>query len=168
MTAWWKGLISSFRYACEGVGFALRTQRNMRIHFLSGFSLIVLMLILPFTFVQLAMLFACMALVICMELMNTAVEQMIDLVQPSPHPLAKAAKDTAAAAVLVAAVFAVCTGGLIVIPVWLELHTEAETVWKWMVTSVPGILFLVGNGYVMMHQLAWFQAKYEPKQEDSN
>lgn len=100
----------TFRYAAEGVIYALHTQVNMRIHVVAALLVTVAGLCLRIS--RLDWLFVCvaMALVIVSELINTAVEAVVDLVSPDIHPLAKAAKDTAAGAVLLAAVFAVIIG----------------------------------------------------------
>ncbi|WP_179032942.1 diacylglycerol kinase family protein [Paenibacillus kribbensis] len=100
----------TFRYAAEGVFYALRTQVNMRIHV--AVALLVIIAGLGLRISRLDWLFVCvaMALVIVAELVNTAVEAAVDLISPDIHPLAKAAKDTAAGAVLLAAVFAVIIG----------------------------------------------------------
>ncbi|MEC0181433.1 diacylglycerol kinase family protein [Paenibacillus peoriae] len=100
----------TFRYAAEGMIYALRTQVNMRIHVVVALLVIIAGLYLRIS--RLDWLFVCvaMALVIVAELINTAVEAAVDLISPDIHPLAKAAKDTAAGAVLLAAVFAVIIG----------------------------------------------------------
>lgn len=100
----------TLRYAAEGVIYALRTQINMRIHAVVALLVIVAGLTLRIS--RLDWLFVCMAIAIVMvaELINTAVEAAVDLISPDIHPLAKAAKDTAAGAVLLAAVFAVIIG----------------------------------------------------------
>ncbi|EHS56980.1 diacylglycerol kinase family protein [Paenibacillus sp. Aloe-11] len=100
----------TFRYAAEGVFYALRTQVNMRIHVVV--ALLVIIAGLGLRISRLDWLFVCvaMALVIVAELVNTAVEAAVDLISPDINPLAKAAKDTAAGAVLLAAVFAVIIG----------------------------------------------------------
>ncbi|KAF6636359.1 diacylglycerol kinase family protein [Paenibacillus sp. EKM208P] len=100
----------TFRYAAEGVMYALRTQVNMRIHVAVALLVIVAGLTLHIS--RLDWLFVCVAIVIVIvaELFNTAVEAAVDLISPDIHPLAKAAKDTAAGAVLLAAVFAVIIG----------------------------------------------------------
>ncbi|MDP5273098.1 diacylglycerol kinase family protein [Chengkuizengella axinellae] len=106
MTRWFQ----SFRYAYEGLVYAYSTQKNMRFHFFAG--VIALMLALYFELSYLEVLFICLVtcLVIVMELLNTAIEKTIDLTTQEVHPLAKIAKDVAAAAVLVTAVFAVIVG----------------------------------------------------------
>lgn len=101
---------ASFRWAAEGVRNAIRTEANMRFHALAALAAVLLGLALrlgpdEWLWVALAIAFVWSA-----ELVNTAVERLVDLVSPERQPLAKAAKDTAAGAVLVAAVFAVVVG----------------------------------------------------------
>lgn len=109
-----KSLVRSFGYALRGLYRAARTERNLRIHivfmaYMYGFLLMPDWFVL--TSVQWALLFLASALVVAAELINTAVEALVDLVtQGGNHPLAAVAKDTAAAAVLVCALFAVGVG----------------------------------------------------------
>ncbi|TKH42191.1 diacylglycerol kinase family protein [Paenibacillus sp. FSL R10-2782] len=100
----------TFRYAAEGVMYALRTQINMRIHVVMAFLVIAAGLSLRISRLDWLFVSMAIAMVIVAELINTAVEAAIDLISPDIHPLAKAAKDTAAGAVLLAAVFAVIIG----------------------------------------------------------
>ncbi|MFK4300744.1 MULTISPECIES: diacylglycerol kinase family protein [unclassified Paenibacillus] len=100
----------TFRYAAEGVMYALRTQINMRIHVVLAFLVIAAGLSLRISRLDWLFVSVAIAMVIVAELINTAVEAAIDLISPDIHPLAKAAKDTAAGAVLLAAVFAVIIG----------------------------------------------------------
>ncbi|MBR2563559.1 MAG: diacylglycerol kinase family protein [Paenibacillus sp.] len=99
-----------FLNALEGIVYSLRTQRNVRVH--TGVA--ILMCAAGFFFhisrTDWMFVLAAVFLVLITELMNTAVEAAVDLAQPNIHPLAKAAKDTAAGAVLLAAVFAVIVG----------------------------------------------------------
>jgi undecaprenol kinase/diacylglycerol kinase (ATP) len=100
----------SFRFAYEGLKYALSTQQNMQFHFSA--ALIALMLGLLFELPKTEILFIMLSatLVIVCELVNTAVEKTVDLAMPEHHPIAKIAKDVAAAAVLVSAVFAAVVG----------------------------------------------------------
>ena len=109
-----KALLRSFGYAFRGLYRATRSERNLRIHivfmaYMYGF------LLLPdwfsVTAVQWAVLLLANALVVAAELFNTAIEAMVNLVtQGRYHQLAAVAKDTAAGAVLVCALFAVAVG----------------------------------------------------------
>ncbi|MDO3678198.1 diacylglycerol kinase family protein [Paenibacillus ehimensis] len=103
----------SFRYAYEGVKYALATQRNMKFHFFA--ALVILALALFFGLPKTDILFILLAvtLMIVTELINTAVEKAVDLAMPDLHPLAKIAKDVAAASVLVTAAFAAVTGMIV-------------------------------------------------------
>ncbi|QKI82715.1 diacylglycerol kinase family protein [Kroppenstedtia eburnea] len=103
-------LLASFRYALEGLKYTLVTQQNMRIHFLAALGVLLFSLWLPLTKVEVLILFVCILLVIVAELINTAVEAVIDLVTRDFHPLAKVAKDVAAGAVLLSAGMAVVVG----------------------------------------------------------
>jgi diacylglycerol kinase (ATP) len=106
-------IFQSFNYAIEGVIHALRTQRNMRIHFAIAFGVLVVALIYDVTRLELIALLIAIAFVLIAEMVNTAVEATIDLSTPSFDPLAKIAKDLAAGAVLIASVNAVAVGYLV-------------------------------------------------------
>ena len=105
------GLGRSFRWAARGFWSCLRRERNLRIHLTAACWALWLCWALKLGRLQLAVLMLSSALVISSELVNTAIERLTDLAcQRKWHPLAKAAKDTAAAAVLIAAAFAVGIG----------------------------------------------------------
>ena len=106
-------VFQSFNYAFEGVIHALRTQRNMRIHFAIAAAVLVLAFVYDVTRLELIALMIAIAFVLIAEMVNTAVEATIDLSTPSFDPLAKIAKDLAAGAVLIAAVNAVAVGYLV-------------------------------------------------------
>jgi diacylglycerol kinase (ATP) len=106
-------VFQSFNYALEGVIHALRTQRNMRIHFAIAAGVLVLAFIYDVTRIELIALMIAIAFVLIAEMVNTAVEATIDLSTPSFDPLAKIAKDLVAGAVLIAAVNAVAVGYLV-------------------------------------------------------
>ncbi|MDY0340414.1 MAG: diacylglycerol kinase [Coriobacteriia bacterium] len=108
-----RSLLWSFNYAIEGIVYALRTQRNMRLHMTA--ALLVLGGSLFFRISRLefiAILFA-IVFVIVSELMNTAIEAAVDVATQSFDPIAKVAKDVAAGAVFVAAVNAVVVGYIV-------------------------------------------------------
>jgi diacylglycerol kinase (ATP) len=106
-------VFQSFNYAIEGVIHALRTQRNMRIHFAAAGGVLVLAFIYNVTRIELIALLIAIAFVLIAEMVNTAVEATIDLSTPSFDPLAKIAKDLAAGAVLIAAINAIAVGYLV-------------------------------------------------------
>ncbi|MCU0549325.1 MAG: diacylglycerol kinase family protein [Leptolyngbya sp. Prado105] len=117
-------LFTSFRYAWMGVSYAFLTQRNFRIHVCLGSIAIGFGLLLRASVVELAVIGLTIGLVLAMELLNTAIESVVDLsVKQTYHELAKIAKDCAAAAVLVSAIAAVLVAGCILFPkLWLVLQ----------------------------------------------
>ena len=108
-----KSLIKSFGYAFSGIFEALRYERNMRIHFVCMIYMYSFLFVYDFfeiTRTQLAVIFLANMAVVAAELINTAVERTVDLASEEYTENGKVAKDTAAGAVLVCAIFAVATG----------------------------------------------------------
>lgn len=106
----------SFSYAIEGIIYTLKTQPNMRIHV----SVALLTLIVGFLFKISSSEWLALVIVIgfvfMLEIINTAIETLVDLYTEEYHDLAKIAKDTAAGAVMVAAFMSVCVGLIIFLP----------------------------------------------------
>lgn len=116
------GRIKSFQYAFEGWLYVLRTQENAWIHAVVSVAVFAMGLWLRISRQEWAILVLTMAAVWMAEFMNTALEAVVDKVSPDFHPLAKIAKDVAAAAVLVGAVAAVLIGLLIMgPPLWARI-----------------------------------------------
>ncbi len=109
-------LIRSFGYAFEGIINTVKGERNMKIH--CGFMLAVVVcgFIFRLTYTEWLICLALFGLVTSLELVNTAVEAVVDLVTEERKPLAKKAKDAAAGAVLVSAIFAAIIGLIIFVP----------------------------------------------------
>jgi diacylglycerol kinase len=103
----------SFRYAYEGIKYALDTQGNMKFHFFVAFLVLLAALFFRLNKTDILFILLAVTLMIVTELINTAVEKAVDLAMPEQHPLAKIAKDVAAASVLVSAVFAVVVGMIV-------------------------------------------------------
>lgn len=115
-------LIKSFGFAFEGFSAAFRKGRNFRIQVTSGTVAIILGIFLKISSSEWLDLFLIISLVLILELVNTAVEELIDLVSPQIQEKAKIAKDVSAAAVLVASVGALSIGFAIFIPKLLLFH----------------------------------------------
>lgn len=112
----------SFRYAWAGISYAFRTQRNFRLHTVIASLAVILGVGLGVSLTELAIVALTCALVMVLELLNTALESVVDLtVQQNYHELAKIAKDCAAGAVLVAAIASILVAGLILLPPLLTL-----------------------------------------------
>lgn len=110
-------LPASFRYAAQGLVYGFRSQRNFRIHVITGSLVFALGLWLQLPTAQLAVLVLTVAAVLVLELINTATEAVVDLaIGRQFHPLARIAKDCAAAAVLVAALASLLIAVLLLAP----------------------------------------------------
>ena len=106
----------SFQYAFEGWLYVLRTQHNAWIHAIISVAVLALGLWLQIPLRDWAVIILAMMAVWMGEFMNTALEAIVDMTMPDVHPLAKIAKDVAAAAVLVGAIGAVLIGLLLLGP----------------------------------------------------
>lgn len=110
-------LFVSFKYAWSGITYAFKTQRNFRIHVIIGTLAICLGVFLHLRAVEIAVIGLTSGLVLVMELLNTAIESVVDLaVNQTYHELAKIAKDCAAGAVLVSALAAVLVALVLLVP----------------------------------------------------
>jgi diacylglycerol kinase (ATP) len=107
------GVVNSLNYAFEGVIYVVRTQRNMRIHFAVALAVLILGVVLGASRFEMLALMLAVTLVLVAEMINTALEQAIDVATSSFDPVARAAKDVAAGAVLVASVAAAFIGYLV-------------------------------------------------------
>jgi diacylglycerol kinase (ATP) len=110
-------LPASFRYAAQGLAYGFASQRNFRIHVITGALVFLLGLWLRLSLDRLAVLVLTVAAVLVLELLNTATEAVVDLaIGRQFHPLARIAKDCAAAAVLVAALSSMMIALLLLVP----------------------------------------------------
>jgi len=116
-------LLVSFKYAWAGVSYAFQTQRNFRVHVIIGSLAVGLALFLKLSSVEIAVVGLTIGAVLAMELLNTAIESVVDLtVKQTYHELARIAKDCAAAAVLISALVAILVAGFLILPkLWLYL-----------------------------------------------
>ena len=107
-------LRKSFVYAFRGIAFCIRYERNMRIHIAATVYMMYFALrFYDFTRTELIVLILTCAMVITLEIVNTAIEVLTDKASPRYSTLAKIAKDTAAGAVLVASTAAIVIGGIL-------------------------------------------------------
>ncbi|MGF1491101.1 MAG: diacylglycerol kinase family protein [Microcoleaceae cyanobacterium] len=120
-----QSLFKSFKYAWDGVSYAFRTQRNFRIHTVVGFLAIGLSILLHLSAVKMAVIGLTIGAVMAVELLNTAIESIVDLsVGQFYHDLAKIAKDCAAGAVLIFALAAVLVGSVLILPpLWIAVQS---------------------------------------------
>ena len=111
-----KKLFRSFGHALRGVNRLLSTEQNARIHF--GAMLLVFALALAFrvNHIEAAVLFFAVVLVFALEIINTAIEKMLDLLHPQQHEVVGKVKDALAGAVLISAVIALVVACLVFYP----------------------------------------------------
>lgn len=108
--------MKSFVFAFKGLAYAYKTQLNFRIHCFFTVAAVVLGLYAQLNFSEWLWISLAIALVIILELINTAIEVLVDLVSPEQNLKAGSIKDLSAAAVLVAGLFALVVGLIIFVP----------------------------------------------------
>jgi len=117
-----RNMLEAFRFAFAGLWYTLCTQRNMRIHLAIVGAVITLGFYLRLPAEQWAILVLTSGMVFIIEMTNTVIENLVDLVCPDYHPSAKIVKDVMAGAVVVAAMIAVVIGVLILgPPLWAKI-----------------------------------------------
>ena len=107
-----------FVHAFRGILATYRSERNFKIHLGCSILVVAMGIGFPLSGAEWRWVAACIALVFSLELLNTAIEAIIDLLSPTYHPLAKKAKDAAAGAVLIGAVFSLIVAASIFLPKW--------------------------------------------------
>ncbi len=100
----------SFYYAFSGLRHTWKTQRNFRLHVLTGILILSAAFLLRLSYVEILLIGSAIFSVLVMELINTALETAVDMVTRDFHPLAFIAKNVGAAAVLLAALYALLVG----------------------------------------------------------
>ena len=114
-------LRQAFGWAFSGVAYVIRTQRNMRIHLVVAVLAVALGLILHLNVLEWVAVLVCIALVWGTEMLNTAIEVLVDLVTPDYHEKAKAAKDIAAGVTLIFVILSVVVGLIVYTQALLRL-----------------------------------------------
>ena len=109
-------LAKSFGYAIAGIFTGITKERNMKIHLMAAILVVAAGFLLQISITEWCVCLILFGLVMALELVNTAVEAVVDLVTEERKPLAKIAKDTAAGAVLIAAMMAAMIGCMIFLP----------------------------------------------------
>jgi diacylglycerol kinase len=111
-----KSRLASFKFAFRGLHSLIREEHNSRIHLLAAALAIVIGFILSISLTEWALLIIAIGIVFLTELLNTSLEELADVIDPELNERIMKAKDYAAAAVLISALIAIVTGGLIFIP----------------------------------------------------
>lgn len=116
-----KNVISSFKYAFQGMFSALKTERNLKIHVTIMILVIIAGIVLKISKIEWIICIILFGLVIGGEMLNSAIETVVDIAMPDINPKAKFAKDTAAGAVLVLAIASAIIGFMIFGPKLIAL-----------------------------------------------
>ena len=116
MLRFYKAFVQGFRYAIAGLIYTLRTQRNMRVHVLMACLACMISGWLKLQPTEWAILFLTLALVMALEMVNTALETTLNLISEDFHPQIKIGKDVAAGAVFIVAIFALGVGAALWLP----------------------------------------------------
>lgn len=111
-----KRLVNSFKYAFTGIKTAYLSEQNLRIHTFIAVLVIICGFLLRISYIEWLVCLILVGLVLMAEFFNTSIEYVVDLVSPDFHPLAKMAKDTASAGVLMMAIVSSIIGMIIFIP----------------------------------------------------
>lgn len=108
----------SFRFAAQGIAAAVRKEQNIRFHILAAVVVAISGWLTGLTETEWLIVILLIGGMMALELVNTAIERVVDLASPAVHPLAKQAKDMAAGAVLVFAAASAIIGLLLFLPKW--------------------------------------------------
>ena len=119
-----KKLSNSFKYAAQGVISAYKDEQNLRIHTIVAILVIIFGFILRIPKIEFIICIILIGLVFLAEFVNTAIENLVDLVTLEKNPYAKVAKDTAAAGVLVFTCFSAIIGLIIFVPKIIDFIGE--------------------------------------------
>ena len=111
-----KRLAYSFKYAFQGIKQSYKGEQNLKIHTFIAILVIIFGFFLKISYLEWLVCLVLIGLVIMAEFFNTAIEYVVDLASPKIHPLAKAAKDTASAGVLMMAIISAIIGLIIFVP----------------------------------------------------
>ncbi|MCA9554443.1 MAG: diacylglycerol kinase [Myxococcales bacterium] len=165
-------MLASFSYAIDGVLRTLCTQRNMKIHWVSGTAVMLVGMALNLDLASRASVMFCVFLVLSMEVLNTALEAFVDLHAKQYAHHAMVAKDAAAAAVLVLAIGAMVVLADVLLHSWRMVASSGEAIVRTVALglpllvveavvlsirrSVPVIASLTVLAVLALSTLAWF------------
>ncbi len=108
--------LRSFRYALRGIWYAFRHEHNLQVEVVFAVLVFLLAFLFRLSPTEKAILFITVSIVLALELLNTAVERLVDMTKPRVHPYAKVVKDITAGAVLLSALFSVLVGLILFLP----------------------------------------------------
>lgn len=113
--------IKAFGYSFDGLKYAYKYEQSMAIHFFVAATVVIAGIVVGLSLIEWLFVLMLMGFVMATELVNTSLEAVVDLISPEFHPLAKIAKDTASAAVLVFSSVAFVAGLILFVPKFINL-----------------------------------------------
>ncbi len=116
MIKFWKDRIRSFGFATEGLKYLFSNEGNAKVHLMAVALVTAAGFVFHISSLEWIAVLLCIAMVICGEAMNTAIEKLCDKVSPDKDPLIKIAKDVAAGGVLIAAIISVIIAAIVFLP----------------------------------------------------
>jgi len=149
-----KKLVDSFSFALDGIREAFKSERNLKIHVIIGLIVLLSAFFLGLSRIEFIVLLFAISLVLVMELFNTVVEKIIDLVSPNYHPRARIIKNIAAGAVFISAVNAVIIGFFIF---YNRIDEVSPRLFNWLLEQPAYLTFLL----VLFLILLLFVIKYK-------
>ena len=149
--------IGSFNAAVEGFIYVLKTERNMRTHFLAALFFLLLGIYLRFSAIEIMILAVTITLVLVAEMMNTAIELIVDMIQKEFHPVACIIKDVSSGAVLLTAINATIVGYILFykkIPFHVDTQLINVRTTPWHITFIALILVFGSSilGKIIFHK----------------
>jgi len=140
-----RNLLDSIQFALDGIVYAVRHERNVKIHFVAAVAVLVACLVLPLDPLGVLMVLGATSLVLVAELINTAIESVVNMTIQGHHPLARIAKDVAAAAVLVSAFFSLGVAWHVLLPAVAGVSWELQGSGWSRLAGDPVPLFWLGG-----------------------
>jgi len=152
-------IIDSFNAAIEGIIYVLKTQRNMRFHFLAAALILILSVVLKMDWEDMVLLMTAIVVVLLTEMINTSIEHVTDLVKGSFHPLARIVKDVSAGAVLLASLYAIGVAYLVFFrrkyllrPLEIGLSSIRSSEWHVAFVSLAVVVILTVIVKILFHR----------------
>lgn len=152
-----QNFVESLNSSVEGFIYVVKTQRNMRLHFLIATLILILGIYLNVSKVELLLLFGAIILVLALEMLNTAAELAIDIVKDFFHPVVRVIKDVTAGAVFLAAVNAIAVGYVVFwnrfpFDIQTGVYRIRQSPWHVSLIIFIALLFLIVAGKVLFHK----------------
>ena len=152
-----RSVVESFNSAIEGFLYVIKTQKNMRVHFLAAVMILLFAIYLHIPVNQVMILCCVISLVLILEMVNTAMEHTVDMLTETFHPLARIIKDVMAGAVLLSAVNAFVVGYLVFqyrmgLDIGIGVLRVLQSPWHLTFIAVILVMTIVVFAKILLHK----------------